>query len=113
MAATLVPVGWSDLGMHSFTDDNGKRWTACCECNRGGNGNDKDKCSCGWQSIEWDKRGCFLGSAIVGEPVKRKKMTRSQKRYKRYNEYGDCFDSFRDFLAWDCDPERSWNGGCA
>ena len=27
--------------MHSFTED-GRRWTACSECNRGGNGNDKD-----------------------------------------------------------------------
>jgi hypothetical protein len=53
--------------MHSFTDYNGKIWTACCECNRGGNGNDKDKCSCGWQCTEWNELGCFLGVAIVGE----------------------------------------------
>jgi len=26
--------------VHSFKDSNGKQWTACCECNRGGNGND-------------------------------------------------------------------------
>lgn len=40
-----------------------------------------------------------------------RKMTRSQARYQRWLEYGDCFDNFRHFLAWDCEPERSWNGG--
>lgn len=39
------------------------------------------------------------------------KLTRSQKRYQRYLEYGDGFDSFRDFLLWDSEPERSWNRG--
>lgn len=38
---------------------------------------------------------------------------RSQERYKRFLEYGDCFGSFRDFLAWDSEPERSWNGGAS
>ncbi len=51
---------------HSFTDDKGQRWTACCECNRGGNGNDPDKCSCGWQAKHWDHQGCYLGEAIHG-----------------------------------------------
>lgn len=82
---------------HSFTDDDGKRWTACCECNRGGRGNDLDKCSCGWKSTEWDYNGCFIGTAIVGEPAKPKKLTRSQKRYRRYLDIGDCFESFIDF----------------
>lgn len=39
-----------------------------------------------------------------------RKATRSQARYRRWLEYGDGFDSFRDFLRWDCDPEREWNG---
>jgi hypothetical protein len=96
---------------HSFTDDGGRRWTACCECNRGGNGNDKDPCSCGWKCTTWNKLGCFLGTAIVGAPKVHPKLSRSKLRYQRFLEYGDCFDSFRDFLGWDGDPERSWNGG--
>lgn len=101
--------------MHSFTDANGLRWTVCCECNNGGNGNAKDKCACGWQCTTWDKMGCFLGTAIVGEPKKpasRSKL-RAKARYLRWLEYGECFDSFRDFLYWDGEPERSWNGGGA
>lgn len=38
-----------------------------------------------------------------------RKITRSQARYKRYLEYEDGFASFRDFLMWDCSPDRSWN----
>lgn len=38
-----------------------------------------------------------------------RKMTRSQERYERYLEYSDSFDNFRQFLAWDSEPERSWN----
>lgn len=36
-------------------------------------------------------------------------MSRSQRRYQRFLEYGDSFETFRDFLAWDSEPERSWN----
>lgn len=36
---------------------------------------------------------------------------RAKSRYQRYREFCDSFDSFRDFLAWDADPARSWNGG--
>ena len=98
--------------MHSFKDEKGRQWTACCECNRGGNGNDKDKCSCGWQCTEWNQMGCFLGPEIVGEIKPRKKQTRSQKRYLRFLEYGDYFEDFREFLSWDCDPERKLNKAC-
>lgn len=49
--------------MHSHKVD-GKLWIACCECNRGGNGAAKDKCSCGGFIEEWDKLGCFLGDMI-------------------------------------------------
>ncbi|MCK5616290.1 hypothetical protein KAR91_81260 [Candidatus Pacearchaeota archaeon] len=98
--------------MNSFKDKNGKQWTACCECNRGGNGNDKDKCSCGWKCTTWDGLGCFIGFEIVGEIKPRKKQTRSQLRYQRYLEFADCFDSFRDFLSWDGKPAREWNKAC-
>ncbi|MDP2141337.1 MAG: hypothetical protein Q8L20_11050 [Gammaproteobacteria bacterium] len=46
---------------------------------------------------------------VYGEMGPIRKMTRSQQRYERYREYSDCFDSFRDFLAWDSEPEREWN----
>lgn len=49
---------------HSFIDDKGKQWVACCECNRGGNGSDKDKCSSGWRVKRWNGLGCFLGELI-------------------------------------------------
>jgi len=96
--------------MYSFTDSNGKRWTACCECNRGGNGNCKDKCSCGWKFAEWNWMGCYLGSAIVGEIKPKPKMSRSKRRYQRFLEYRDCFESFRDFLSWDNDQQSSRGG---
>ena len=51
--------------MHSFTDDKGQKRTACCECNRGGNGNDHDKCSCCGKCIEWDSMDCFIGENII------------------------------------------------
>lgn len=59
---------------------------------------------------------CFVvteeGKAFVAENSPAPpKLTRSQKRYRRYLEYGEGFDSFRDFLIWDSEPERSWNGG--
>ena len=39
------------------------------------------------------------------------KLSKSKQRYQRFLEYGDGFDSFRDFLSWDGEPERSWNHG--
>ena len=97
------------IGAHSFDDGKGRRWTACCECNRGGNGNDYDKCAAGWQCVTWNKLGCYLGTAIVGEP--RKKPSRAKQRYQRFLEYGDSFETFLDFVRWDGEPDRSWNGG--
>lgn len=96
--------------MHSFNDDNGRRWTACCECDRGGNGNDRDKCSCGWKCITWNQMGCFLGTEIIGEIKPPKKISKSKQRYQRYLEWSDCFNSFIDFCYWDAHPEREWNG---
>ena len=95
--------------MYSFNDEKGRRWTACCECNRGGNGNDVDKCSSGWQCTTWNKLGCFIGTEIVGKIKKFKKKSRSKERYQRYLEYGDGFSSFINYCYWDADPERIWN----
>ena len=50
---------------HSFTDNNGKRWVACCECGRGGNGIDAFSCASGFQIKKWNKMGCFLGREII------------------------------------------------
>ena len=86
-------------------------WISCDKCNRGGNGNDKDKCSCGWKYTEPTNLGCFLGSPITGEIKPKKKQTRSQARYQRYLEYGDGFETFMDYCKWDANPNRSWNGG--
>lgn len=99
--------------MHSFTDKKGARWTACSECNRGGNRNDKDKCSCGWKCTEFNGSGCFIGTEIVGEIKPRIKPSKSKARYQRFLEYGDGFNSFLDYCYWDGNPDRQWNGGCA
>jgi hypothetical protein len=52
---------------HSYTDSNGKRWTACSECNRGGNGKDKDKCSSGWKTKKFNGTGWWAGEEIKEE----------------------------------------------
>jgi hypothetical protein len=49
---------------HSFTDSNGRRWTACSECERGGNGNGDEKCSYGWNIERFNGSGCFSGTEI-------------------------------------------------
>lgn len=86
-----------------------KQWTACYKCNRGGNGNDKDKCSCGGRCTVKNGLGCYLGTKIVGEIKPRKKVSRSKQRYQRFLEYGDGFHSFLDYCRWDAAPGRSWN----
>lgn len=91
---------------HSFKDSKGKQWTDCCECNRGGNGNDKDKCSAGFTITEWNSLGCFSGMAVIGEIKPKPKISRSKQRYQRYLEYGDMFNSFIDFCYWDGDKEK-------
>ena len=49
------------------------------------------------------------GEAFIAEnSPKPPKLTQSQLRGER-REFGECFESFRDFLRWDLDPERSWN----
>jgi len=54
---------------HSYRD--GKNiFVDCSECERGGNGNDKDKCTCGWQIKRSKKLGCFSGELIKGLEIK-------------------------------------------
>ena len=51
--------------MHSFIETGrGALWVACSECERGGNGSDKDKCSCGWKVKKFNGLGCFLGKLL-------------------------------------------------
>ena len=47
--------------MHSYKDSKGHLWIACSECERGANGTDKDKCSCGWKVKRYNGLGCFIG----------------------------------------------------
>ena len=50
--------------INSYKDSRGMVVVACCECNRGGNGQDKDKCSAGWQVKRGGDRGCFSGELL-------------------------------------------------
>jgi len=50
--------------MNSYKDSRGALWVACSECNRGGNGSDKDKCSSGWNCKRYKGTGCFNGELI-------------------------------------------------
>ena len=77
---------------------NDSRWTACGLCNRGGNGNDKDKCACGWQVYEINHQGCYLGEPIVGEIKPRPRLSRSKERYQAFLR-ADCGLSFREWLT--------------
>jgi hypothetical protein len=88
----------------SFTDEYGRRWTACHECNRGGRGNAKDKCACGWRVTKPCDLGCFIGEPIIGEPVKPPQVSRAKERYRRYLAAAECFESFGEFLK--CEGEQ-------
>jgi hypothetical protein len=48
--------------MKSFKDSKGLLWVACSECERGGNGSDKDKCSSGGTCKRFNGLGCFCGN---------------------------------------------------
>lgn len=50
--------------MNSFKDNRGMLWVACSECERGGNGGDKDKCSSGGKCKRFNETGCFSGTLI-------------------------------------------------
>ena len=74
-------------------------WIACGDCDRGGRGNAKDKCACGWRVAEVNHLGCYLGTPIVGMPIQPPKLSRSKRRYQYYLSVADIYDSFGDFLA--------------
>jgi hypothetical protein len=84
-------------------------FTACGACNRGGNGNDPDKCSCGWQEYDVTSKGCFLGSAIEGEIKPRPKMTRSQKRYRKFLDGDGMYGTFAEFLKYERRAQNELN----
>jgi hypothetical protein len=48
-------------------------YTDCAECDRGGNGTDKDKCSCGWRVKVGGRYGCYLGKLLPGLAFEEKK----------------------------------------
>jgi hypothetical protein len=73
-------------------------WIACGNCDRGGRGNAKDKCACGWKTTEANHLGCYLGTPIVGNPVRPPKLSQSKRRYQYYLSVADVYDSFGDFL---------------
>ena len=49
---------------HSFRDNKGMLRVACSECERGGNGSDVDKCSCGFKAKKFNGSGCFIGTLM-------------------------------------------------
>lgn len=51
---------------YSRIDTKGKLYVDCSECERGGNGSDKDKCSCGGQTKQGRQGGCFCGTLRSG-----------------------------------------------
>lgn len=51
---------------YSGKDSKGKVYIDCSECDRGGNGSDKDKCSSGWKIKKGGKGMCFIGILIDG-----------------------------------------------
>ncbi len=51
---------------YSEYDNKGKLHVDCFECDRGANGKDEDKCSCGWRIKKGHQGGCFLGTLILG-----------------------------------------------
>lgn len=56
--------------INSYRDTKGLLWVACSECERGGNGTDKDKCSCGWRVKRFNGLGCFNGRLLACLEVK-------------------------------------------
>lgn len=58
--------------MHSFKDSRGHLWVACCECQRGANG---DK-SCQVRGKKFNGSGCFCGNLL---DVKQQDATNDNK----------------------------------
>ncbi len=55
-----------NVAKYSRTDNKGRVYVDCSECERGGNGGAQDKCACGWQTKRGGKGGCYLGTLIGG-----------------------------------------------
>lgn len=51
----------------SNRDSRGMLQVACCECTRGGNGD--QSCGCGMKSKRWDFKSCFAGELLEGLEV--------------------------------------------
>ena len=51
---------------YSERDTRGMLFVDCSECDRGGNGSDKDKCSAGWKVKRGGNGGCFMGTLLAG-----------------------------------------------
>ena len=73
---------------HSFLDIKGHCWTACSECERGGNGSDKDKCMCGYHIRRFNKLGCFIGILLKGLKSRNKCYEKDVADIVQENEYG-------------------------
>jgi len=54
------------MKIHSFYDSSKRLCVDCSECTRGGNGQAKDKCSCGWQHKKGGRGACYLGTLMPG-----------------------------------------------
>ena len=50
--------------MYSEKDSRGHLVVDCSECERGGNGSDVDKCSCGWKIKKPHIGSCFVGTLM-------------------------------------------------
>jgi hypothetical protein len=59
------------MAIYSQRDSRGVIFVDCSECERGANGSEKDKYSCGWRTKKGGKGGCFMGTLI---PSVREKM---------------------------------------
>ena len=51
---------------YSELDSRGMLCVDCSECERGGNGSDKDKCASGHKIKKGNKGACFMGDLIEG-----------------------------------------------
>jgi hypothetical protein len=65
---------------HSYKDTRGHLWVACCECTRGGNGKEADKCACGWKTKKWNHLGCFIGTLIKPLPTQKEKPNETKTK---------------------------------
>jgi len=54
---------------YSERDSRGRLLVDCSECERGGNGAAKYKCSCGWQVTRGRNGACFEGTLLAGLEV--------------------------------------------